>query len=579
MPETQFKTFFILSVLITYTLFSQFLQAAGVGDVSPSVTTPRIEPKLPGTDAPGIILPTPIVKEVPAGAEQFTFILKKLEIEGAFGEVVNTLPDIYEEYIGQEITIVDLFEIAGKIQNAYHETGYFLVQVYVPAQTIENGVARIVIFVGFISDIDVSALPERYQNKTKSIFAELLNTPHVLRQQLERKLLLANNLSGLTIETTLMPGKEPRSTILVVEGKDRLVTGMLTFDNYASLPLKETEGLLALSLHSPTGNGEEFSFLGSFHPSLNEIGRDQPIKLSGNIAADIPVGNNGLAVHMDVIRSITHPRGKITPLQLRGRLNSWTAGLSYPLVLTRRNALNLDALFEYTDEVLQTDLAGPRVTLNHDSLRILRFGTLWSHKRDNGSQFLLGGRISHGLNAFGARDDPSSGASLSRVDGKADFLKFEADMRLYQPLSENYALQLSGKTQLTPDPLLVPEQFTLGGPEFGSGHAVGAVLGDYGFAVRSELQKLFPREMGNYFLGTQPYLFADYGRAYLKKPTVVEEKSTPVANTGIGLRLSLFDKRDSFRSLSVSIEYALQLDGPPDEDNGDKLSFIISAGF
>ncbi len=553
--------------------------AARVGDISPSVTTPRIEPKRPGTEGPRIILPAPLVKEVPAGAEQFTFILKRLDVEGAFGEVAKTLPALYEEYIDREITIVDLFEIARKIQNAYHETGYFLVQVYVPAQTIEDGIAHIVIFVGYLSEIDVSALPKRYQTKAKLIFAELLNTPYVLRQQMERKLLLVNNLSGLTIETTLAPGKEPRSTILVVEGKARLVTSILTFDNYASLPLKEYEGLLSLSLHSPTGQGEELTFQGSFHPSLNELGRNQPIKSSGNFAAYLPIGSDGLAVHLDVIRSVTHPKGDITPLELRGRLNSWSIGLSYPLVLTRRNALDIDGEFEYSDEVLQTDLAGPRITLSHDSLRILRFGAIWSHKRDDGKQLFLGGRLSHGLNALGARDDPSSGAGLSRVDGEVDFVKLEANFRAYQPLPKSFTAQLAAKGQLTPDALLVSEQFTLGGPEFGSGQVIGAVLGDYGLAVRAELQRLFPRDMDSYILGTQPYLFADYGRAYLKKPTAAEEKFTTVSSAGIGLRLSLFDKQDNYRSLSAFVEYARQLDGPPDEDSGDKLSFIITVGF
>ncbi len=190
--------------------------AASLGEISPSVTTPCIKPPAPVLDGSSIILPGPLVKDVPAGAETYKFVLKRLDIEGAFGDLESALPGFYSEYIDREITIVDLFNIALAIQSAYHEAGFFLVQVFVPAQTIEEGIARIVISEAHISDIDVSPLSGRYQKKVKAIIAGLSDTPHIKREAMERKLLLVNNLPGLTVETILIPGQEPRSTILVI---------------------------------------------------------------------------------------------------------------------------------------------------------------------------------------------------------------------------------------------------------------------------------------------------------------------------------------------------------------------------
>ncbi len=95
-------------------------------------------------------------------------------------------------------------------------------------------------------------------------------------------------------------------------------------DNFASNSLRNEEGSVSLSLNSPTGHGEQFIFQGTFHPSLNELGRHQPVRASGQLAAYIPLGNDGLSLNADIIRSVTHPRGLLTPLELRGRLNDWS---------------------------------------------------------------------------------------------------------------------------------------------------------------------------------------------------------------------------------------------------------------
>ncbi|TDJ65114.1 MAG: ShlB/FhaC/HecB family hemolysin secretion/activation protein [Proteobacteria bacterium] len=558
--------------------------AAREGAISPSVTTPRLEPKIPVLDSPKIILPTPLVNDIPAGAESFSFVLKRLDVEGGFSDLAATTSDFYTEYIGQELTIVDLFNIATKIQSAYNSAGYFLVQVFVPAQTIEDGIARIVISEATISDVDVSGLPARYQKKVKAIFADLMTTTHLRREQLERALLLSNDLAGLKIESTLVPGQEPRTTVLFIEGQHRLVSGRLNFDNFASDALRNEGGLFSLALNSPTGHGEELSFLGSFHPSIKELGRHQPVRASGQLAAYFPLGSNGWSLNADVIRSVTHPRGRIiTSLKLRARLNDWSAGLSYPLILTRRNALILDGKFEYIDEVLQSDIVRPRFTLSHDSLRVLHFGATWNHQVGGtlgGGQFSLAGRLSQGLDAFGARDDPQGGAALSRADGKVDFTKLDVYFTHHFPLPKNqFTGSLSAKGQITSEPLLVAQQFSLGGPNFGSGQTTGAVIGDYGFALRGELHRAVPVDVKGHFLNVQPYVFAEFGRAYLKKSTAAEEKYTSVADVGLGLRFTLFDNDRSYRVYTAFFEYAKQLDGPAGEDNGSKLSFTLGLNF
>ncbi len=62
--------------------------------------------------------------------------------------------------------------------------------------------------------------------------------------------------------------------------------------------------------------------------------------------------------------------------------------------------------------------------------------------------------------------------------------------------------------------LLSPEQFGVGGSEFGRGYDPSEITGDKGFAVKTELQYNRIHTFKDYAVPTQYYAFWDFGKVW-----------------------------------------------------------------
>ncbi|WP_269759514.1 POTRA domain-containing protein [Variovorax sp. E3] len=76
----------------------------------------------------------------PAGA---TFKLNDLRLNGVKALSNEELQSITAPYIGRDVTLTDLEELAKAITARYKERGYFLAQAVVPVQTVRDGVVEI----------------------------------------------------------------------------------------------------------------------------------------------------------------------------------------------------------------------------------------------------------------------------------------------------------------------------------------------------------------------------------------------------------------------------------------------------
>ena len=127
-----------------------------------------------------------------------------------------------------------------------------------PTQELEvwssNGFFKVID--GFIEKVDISNVPKMQTLRTFSYLRPLIGKNSLKLEELEKQLLLASNSSGISISTTLAPGKK-EGAILIVEGDHKLVSGGITFDNSQNKELgRETrtnQSLFSLS-HGVRGN-------------------------------------------------------------------------------------------------------------------------------------------------------------------------------------------------------------------------------------------------------------------------------------------------------------------------------------
>ena len=113
---------------------------------------------------------------------------------------------------------------------------------------------------------------------------------------MERQLLLASNIAGIKLSSSLTSGKKEGGTKLIIEAEHKLISGGINFDNTQSKELGHQQGQARAVISSPTGLGETVSLFGLSRPTFKGMsgsGIEVPIR-AGGVSISAPVGNNGL---------------------------------------------------------------------------------------------------------------------------------------------------------------------------------------------------------------------------------------------------------------------------------------------
>ncbi|MGQ7819321.1 ShlB/FhaC/HecB family hemolysin secretion/activation protein [Metapseudomonas furukawaii] len=183
--------------------------------------------------------------------------------------------------------------------------------------------------------------------------------------------------------------------------------------------------------------------------------------------------------------------------------------------------------------------------------------------------------MSKGLKVMGASDE--SRLNPSREGGETDFTKLQLDAQRIQDLSgvmDGLNLYLAATTQSSfGQALLSPEQFGVGGSEFGRGYDPSEITGDSGFVVKTELQYNRLHSVGDHPVPTQYYAFWDMGKVWNEKPRWVSSES--LSSVGLGAHFqaakNLYLSPEVAFPLPRSVS-AKELDG----DNGKAPRFYFN---
>jgi len=158
------------------------------------------EERLIPQGGPSISVKKLSLQKAPAGADKIMFNFGGLQMSGVGVYTEDDLYSIYQNQIGNEISLADLYAIANQITSKYRKDGYVLTQVIVPPQTIDNGIARLQVVEGFIDNITVEGGEENptalkvIEDYSRQISrdGQPLNI-----NEMERQLLLINDLPGV----------------------------------------------------------------------------------------------------------------------------------------------------------------------------------------------------------------------------------------------------------------------------------------------------------------------------------------------------------------------------------------------
>ena len=489
------------------------------------------------------------------------FVLKSISVEGTHSISSTELAETAAPYLGKTVSQADLATIAEAMGEQYRAAGFHLSRAIVPPQDIRNGRVRFRIIEGSIADIVVEGYgSSRYG--VRAILEPILNERPSRLATLERYLLLVNERPGTRIVDTALAeiGNGSGQFRLTVQVENWRVYSSLGIANWSPPSVGPLQAYSSTAFNSYIVPGDTLGINLSTIP-------DTPSELRfGQLFYDAPIGFEGTRLGGSASYGEIQPGDARKKVNTRQYVEGFELHTSVVPVLTRATQLRLVASFGVANSTERDDLG----TNYDDRVRTVGLAADYQQRNNNGGWIDLTVGVRQGLNILGAsqRDD----MLVSTPGASPDFTKFEGAFTGYQKLPGPWSLKLSAAAQLASGPLLLTQQFYLGGAVFGRGYDSGEISGDNGIAGSAEIR--FDQSLSkNWITSYQLYAFIDGGAVWNSGSNL--SSSTSLSSTGGGVRLFFADNLQA----DVGVGFPLDYRSATNLDRNPRFFFSVTKSF
>lgn len=466
---------------------------------------------------------------VPEGADKIVFTLSALVVEGVNAYKNGELASVYADKLGQTMTLADLYDIAADLTHKYREDGYVLTQVVVPPQTIEKGIARLLVVEGFVDKIVIDA-PGEDESAVDLIrhYASHIKMKGALNiRDLEHWLLMINDLPGVKARSVISPSKDMTGAadLRIIVERDPY-EGLVGIDNYGSRYLGPLQLTGSFTANSRFGNNEKITGMIVVAPDQDWAREMNYVSL----AYKEPIWNKGTTVEVFGSYTNTEPGFDLNQFDVEGRSRYAAVTIEHPVIRTRAKTLKIRGVFD----VREVNTSNNIEAVKHDNIRAIRAGARFEYLDMffGPAYSVMDLEIAQGINVLGANDEGD--ANMTRAAGDPQFVKMNASYQRLQRLSQGWNLLMAVRGQLASDALLSSEEFGVGGVNYGRGYDPSEIIGDDGVAGKIEVQWTEPYEIDlveDYYV----FGFYDAGRVWNKDATTSSLKTDTITSTGLGV--------------------------------------------
>jgi hemolysin activation/secretion protein len=523
-------------------------------DVDPGQVQKRIPaPMAPEPALPELRLPAPAAAPL---AAPLRFVLAGVTIDGVTVFDAAALTPLYEDYLAREIGTGDVERILQRITATYRDAGYFLSRAIALPQALDHGVLQVTVVEGYVRRVVFRDARPGDDERLARYFVEAVQDRPARLAPVERALLLADDLPGVHLRPSLVPVDERAGVYdLVVDVDYVAFSGFASFDNRGTESLGPWQTQLSGSVNSLIRPFDLVQL--SVFTTAN-----RPRELvSTELLYDTPLDSAGTRFALSLARTNLKPGGSLTSADIDGSAMRYAARLTRPIMRGREQSLWLGLAFDALDSAESQTGA----TLFDDRLRVLRASaTYLINDGSNANAASL--EASRGLGILGA--SPAGSANLSRTNGRSDFSKVVANLTRQQTLDEHWGAQIALAGQKAAQPLLLPEQFPLGGARFGRAYDPAEIVGDDAVAGSVELrygQFVESRLARSY----QLYAFSDFGVVWNIGVSDSTRRQS-LASVGGGIRLGLL------QNVAANLEIAKALTRRVAAEGGKPVRVFIS---
>ena len=511
-----------------------------------------------------------------AETEQVRFVLSGLMVEGATVYADAEFLPLYEDLLGEEVSVDDIRRVARAIGAKYRGDGYILSQAKVPAQRIRDGIVRIQVVEGYINEVIIDGEIAGRESLLEA-FARKITASRPLRgDTLERYLLLADDLPGMTAKAVLTPSvDQPGASDLVLFVEHKGIDHSYGFDNRGTRFVGPFQFSGRIAVNSFLGLYEQTSARAIFATEPEELRFIQLIHSE-------TLGSEGTKIIMAYNVTRSRPGFTLETQNAQSDNQELTFILSHPIIRSRSENFSIKGSFIWKKNL--TDFQN--LALFDDRLRIVSAGVSYDVVDRFRGVNLIEFEVSQGLDIFNASESGSNDGvdpELSREHGKSDFFKITANASRLQSLAVVLpGLNLLGAVsgQFSGSQLLSSEEFGFGGAEFGRAYDSSEIVGDHGAAGKIELQ--FGRSpVAEFVTDYQFYAFYDYGMVWRINASDLGTNgkvSESAASAGLGVRFNVTENLSGYIEVDTPLTRAVGAEGL-DDAGEPRVFFSVGARF
>ncbi|WP_103666865.1 ShlB/FhaC/HecB family hemolysin secretion/activation protein [Pseudanabaena sp. BC1403] len=365
-------------------------------------------------------------------------------------------------------------------------------------QSIVNGVAQIKAIEGQIERIDVVGTVQTNPDYVRSRVELGISKPFNANAVEDQLRLLKNDPLFKKVTSTLKPSTEADKSLLVVQVEEsKQFGGSVSFDNYSPIAVGSERMGVGLSYRNLTGLGDLLS--ASYYRSTT--GGSNLYDFSYSIPVNPMNGTVAIRYAPNNYR-ITDP--DFATFNIRGASSLYDIVYRQPLIRNPREefALSLGFAHQTGQTFLFENLATP-FGIGPDAngvstTSVFRFGQDYT-LRDNDGTWSLRSQFNLGTGLFNATYVTTPNAGFFSWIGQAQRV---------QMLGSDALLIASFDSQLSANPLLPSQQFTIGGGQSLRGFRQNARSGDNGirFSLETRLVAMRDQETNRAILQIAPFI-------------------------------------------------------------------------
>jgi hemolysin activation/secretion protein len=512
MKRNRFVLFFALGITIQ-PVVANVQVAKAQSAVPPNLQLPpgtrdRVEepspiPKVTPTPAPAPIpspieFPTPVTPSLPPSGVTEKIQIQRIQVRG------NTVlsPEIQalvNPYIGKLVTFDQVLQLRTQITDLYLKNGYISSGAFIPSnQDISKGDIVIQVVEGELEKVEIAGLRHLKEGYVRKRLVRATIAP-LNKSALERslQLLQVDPLIG-QVNAELVAGSSPGRNILRLILKEApAFHGGIAIDNDQSPSVGTFQGNVFINHDNLLGWGDRLSL---------DYGRTAGLDLYG-VGYTVPLnakdGTLSLRYSNSKSKIIEPP---FDELGIRSKSQTLSIGLRQPLSRSVTNefalGLGLDLRRSRTfilDDIPFSFSEGPEE--GESKVTALRFSQDWVN-RSSSRVLAARSQFTFGLDALGATSNEAD-----VPDGR--FFSWLGQFQWVQQLSPRVVLLTRLAAQITPDPLLSLERFSLGGSDTVRGYQQNQIVSDSG--IFGSIESRIPLTAKPEVLQLRPFFDWGYG--------------------------------------------------------------------